>query len=347
MRTLSDKGGPMLPEDQMKAYTKAYPINDELANPQLFDKDTEEFRALKPTDNFPAVENQGAPDLSLMAKARSGFHGPYGLGINQFVKGIGGAEYIASILTGLHWRGKRRGWYNVLREHCLPWWLDRYGIRLSMAKMSSLLMVTPTICTTKQKTVAAFLRWTAEPHQDARKRTGFVAVLLMVFLTVMLYLTNKLFAKKSSDKLEKLIEPITDEQANLNDEDSTSISNVIAHRAHWITLFLGWYTDGMAGKQVYFPAEGYKWNDLKRYNADLRKKQTGLSWTSARNDLRQNYNALTSFIENHTDAELYGGPMKGANNQWTPGRWAEAAGPSHFRSAAKYIRARLKSLKST
>ena len=35
-----------------------------------------------------------------MAKARAGFHGPYGLGINQFFKGMGGAEYIASLLTG-------------------------------------------------------------------------------------------------------------------------------------------------------------------------------------------------------------------------------------------------------
>jgi len=30
--------------------------------------------------------------------------------------------------------------------------------------------------------------------------------------------------------------------------------------------------------------------------------------------------------------------MQGANNDWTTGRWAEAAGPSHYRSAAKFIR---------
>ena len=35
-----------------------------------------------------------------MAKSRAGFHGPYGLGINQLFKGIGGAEYIASLLDG-------------------------------------------------------------------------------------------------------------------------------------------------------------------------------------------------------------------------------------------------------
>lgn len=30
--------------------------------------------------------------------------------------------------------------------------------------------------------------------------------------------------------------------------------------------------------------------------------------------------------------------MTGANNDWAPGRWAVAAGPSHYRSAAKFVR---------
>jgi len=56
--------------------------------------------ALATADHFPANDAVGAPDLSLMAKARAGFHGPYGTGINQLVKGMGGAEYIAALLHG-------------------------------------------------------------------------------------------------------------------------------------------------------------------------------------------------------------------------------------------------------
>jgi hypothetical protein len=48
----------------------------------------------------PASALEAAPDLSLMAKARAGFHGPYGLGLNQLFRGIGGPEYIASFLLG-------------------------------------------------------------------------------------------------------------------------------------------------------------------------------------------------------------------------------------------------------
>ncbi len=155
----------------------------------------------------------------------------------------------------------------------------------------------------------------------------------------LLDITQKEFAK-----LQALIAPVTDQKALQKDEDDTSIKDVIGHRAHWIDLFLSWYADGQAGKPVYFPAKGYKWNELKRYNAELRQTQAGLSWGAAIAALEDRYAKLIAFIEANPDSELYGGPMKGGNNNWTPGRWAEAAGPSHFRSAAKYIRARLKAM---
>jgi hypothetical protein len=147
---------------------------------------------------------------------------------------------------------------------------------------------------------------------------------------------------KEFEKLEKLIATIDTPTAIKKREEDTSIKDVIAHRAHWITLFLEWYADGLAGKTVYFPAKGYKWNDLKRYNADLRARQAYLDWPQATALLRDKYQALVKFLHESSEEALYGGPMQGANNAWTPGRWAEAAGPSHFRSAAKYLRACLK-----
>jgi hypothetical protein len=148
--------------------------------------------------------------------------------------------------------------------------------------------------------------------------------------------------QKEFEKLAKLIDSIDANAAMEKREEDTSIKDVIAHRAHWIELFLEWYADGLAGKTVYFPAEGYKWNDLKRYNSDLRNHQSDLDWPKAVAMLRANYAKLTDFIQGCSEAELYGGPMKGANNAWTPGRWAEAAGPSHFRSASKFLRSSIK-----
>ena len=148
--------------------------------------------------------------------------------------------------------------------------------------------------------------------------------------------------QKEFTKLQKLIATIDAPVAMKKRADDTSIKDVIGHRAHWIDLFLGWYRDGQADKTVHFPAEGYKWNDLKRYNADLRARQADLDWPQAVAMLQARFDDLMRFIEGKSDADLYGGPMKGANNAWTPGRWAEAAGPSHFHSAAKYLRACLR-----
>jgi ubiquinol-cytochrome c reductase cytochrome c1 subunit len=84
IRTLSDEGGPAMPEDQIREYAKQFTVTD---------KDTGEDRDGLPTDHFPVSSMENAPDLSLMAKARAGFHGPYGTGINQLFRGIGGPEY--------------------------------------------------------------------------------------------------------------------------------------------------------------------------------------------------------------------------------------------------------------
>lgn len=147
--------------------------------------------------------------------------------------------------------------------------------------------------------------------------------------------------KTEFDKLYKILEGIDDAKSHIHYDDTT-IKDVIAHRAHWTGLFFGWYAGGQRGEHVHFPAEGYKWNELKRYNAMLRDKYAGRTWEEVQEMLQTTYNDLYAFITARSQSELYGGPMKGANNKWTTGRWAEASGASHYRSAAKYVRAVLR-----
>ncbi|MEP5730645.1 MAG: ClbS/DfsB family four-helix bundle protein [Sulfitobacter sp.] len=143
-------------------------------------------------------------------------------------------------------------------------------------------------------------------------------------------------------KLQNAITGTDAGHALLKDNDGTSIKDIVAHRAHWIALFLGCYTDGQADKEVFFPARGYRWNELPRYNADLRAQQVHLGWDAATNLLLNAHSELRALLDRSSDQDLYAAPMKGAKNAWTMGRWAEAAGPSHYRSATKYIRQRNK-----
>jgi ubiquinol-cytochrome c reductase cytochrome c1 subunit len=125
-----------------------------------------------------------------MAKARVGFSGPAGLGINQLMRGIGGPEYIASMLVNYTGEEKEEagsvfygnatfpgGWI------AMPNVLSDDGIEYSDG--------TPATARQQAQDVAAFLLWTAEPKMAARKQAGFTAVIFLTILTVLLYLTNK------------------------------------------------------------------------------------------------------------------------------------------------------------
>lgn len=181
IRTLGDPGGPELPEDQVRAYAEFY---------EVYDAELEDFRPARPTDHFPGSALANAPDLSLMAKARAGFHGPYGLGINQLFKGIGGPEYIASLLTGYTGEEKEEAGAVLYENKAFPGgWIAMapplYGEDVEFADGHS------NELHHLAEDVSAFLMWTAEPKMMARKQAGFVGVLFLTVLSVLLYLTNK------------------------------------------------------------------------------------------------------------------------------------------------------------
>ena len=181
IRTLGDEGGPGLPEDQVRAYAAQFSV---------MDAETGEERTAIPADKFPANTGAGAPDLSLMAKARAGFHGPYGLGISQLFRGIGGPEYIHAILTGYTGEEKEEAGSVFYENHAF----STGWIKMPPPLSDDLVTYadgTPATVDQMSMDVASFLMWTAEPKLMARKEAGFKAVFMLVILASLLYLVNK------------------------------------------------------------------------------------------------------------------------------------------------------------
>jgi len=181
IRTLQDEGGVGLPEDQVRAYAGQF---------EVFDPEIDDFRPATPNDKFPESNLETAPDLSLMAKARAGFHGPYGLGINQLLYGIGGPEYIVAILTGYTGETREQAGTTFYENTAFPGgWiamappLQGEDIEFADGHDNSLQH--------EAEDVAAFLMWAAEPKMMARKQAGLVAVAFLGLFAVLLYLTNK------------------------------------------------------------------------------------------------------------------------------------------------------------
>ncbi len=130
--------------------------------------------------------------------------------------------------------------------------------------------------------------------------------------------------------------------ANLADEDGNTIKTIIAHRAHWVELFLNWHFESQLGQKIQVPAEGFKWSQLRAYNSILKAQHDVLNWHDVQLSLKLNHAKLLSLIEELTDGQLYGAPMAGTNSKWTIGRFAEANGASHYRSALRFVKLQLK-----
>lgn len=203
-RNLAEPGGPELPEDQMRAYAEFYEVFD-----QTLADGEGDFRTATPADRFPQSSISNAPDLSLMAKARKGFEGPYGSGLSQLFNGMGGPEYIASLLDGYEEPPECapedfEGYYNVAfaaggyPEECK----DEHGHHLHPG---SWIAMPPPLSDGQVEFVdgsrndvealahdaAAFLMWTSEPKLNARKQAGLTGLIFLTALAVLLYLTNK------------------------------------------------------------------------------------------------------------------------------------------------------------
>ncbi|EJC67485.1 cytochrome c1 [Rhizobium leguminosarum] len=201
-RTLDELG---YSEAQVKAFAANYEVQDGPdASGEMF------TRKAVPSDYFPspfpnaeaaAASNNGAapPDFSLIAKARA-----VERGFPQFVFDIftqyqeSGPDYIHALLTG--YEEPPAGFHVPQGGHYNPYF--NAAAVLAMPKPLSDGQVTyddgaPATVDQYSRDVSAFLMWAAEPHLEARKRTGFMVMIFLAIFTVLIYLTKRsIYANK-------------------------------------------------------------------------------------------------------------------------------------------------------
>lgn len=198
-RSLGDLTGPHFPDEQVKGIAALYTV---------VDRETGEDRPALPSDTFPAVTGAGAPDLTLMAKARAGFHGPYGTGVSQLINGMGGPEYIYSLLVGYTGEEKSEAGATLYENTAFPGgWISmppplsdglieyaaHGGAHEGEGEEGHGEGYEPPEASVEQMSedVAAFLMWAAEPRLVERKEAGFRNLIVLLILAVLLYYTNR------------------------------------------------------------------------------------------------------------------------------------------------------------
>ncbi len=179
-RNLAEKGGPEFTEAQVKAIASSFEVTDgPNADGEMFTRPAKlSDKFVMPYENVKAAQaaNGGAypPDMSVLVKARGG-----------------GVDYIYSLLQG--YEDPPSG---LVLDDGVYYNKYMYGNKIKMSNQLSDGLVEygdGTVATVEQmsKDVTTFLMWTAEPHLEARHQMGFKAIVYLIILTILVYLSMK------------------------------------------------------------------------------------------------------------------------------------------------------------
>jgi len=187
-------------EAQVKAFAAEYTIQDGPNNDgEMFERPgipSDHFPSPFPNEIAAAAANNGAapPDMSLLAKARG-----VERGFPTFIFDIftmyaeNGPDYIHSLLTGYD-EEPPAGMQIPEGTYYNPYFVA--GKSLAMAPPLSDDQVTyddgtPQTVDQYARDISAFLMWTAEPHLEERKKTGFVVMVFLLLFGGLVYLTKR------------------------------------------------------------------------------------------------------------------------------------------------------------
>jgi cytochrome c1 len=200
-RNLGEPGALGFTEEQVKALAASFPVQD---GP---DQEGNMFeRPGLPSDRFPnpfANEEQARfanggslpPDLSLITKARAGWYGT----VNQFLNGIGGPQYVYSVLTGYEQVPAELAKEQPEGKHYNPYYASGHWIGMTPPLENGKVKFddgAPNTVDDMARDVSAFLAWAAEPKMEERKGMGFTVIIYLAVLTVLLFLVKqKIWAK--------------------------------------------------------------------------------------------------------------------------------------------------------
>lgn len=195
-RNLSEPGGPEFTEGQVKALAATFTVKDGPdANGEMFDRParpSDRFVSPYPNDEAARASNGGAlpPDLSLITKARAGWHGTF----NQLINGIGGAQYVYSVLSGYEEPTEELAKEQPEGKYYNSYFVNGHWIAMPPPLADGLVTFDDDSKNTVDdmaRDVSAFLAWTAEPKMEERKRTGFMVLIYLAVLATLLYLVKQ------------------------------------------------------------------------------------------------------------------------------------------------------------
>jgi ubiquinol-cytochrome c reductase cytochrome b/c1 subunit len=195
-RNLADPGGPEFSAEQVKALAATMQVKDG-PNDQgdMFDRPgipSDRFPMPFANDQIARIANNGAlpTDLSLVTKSRAGWTGA----LRQLINGIGGPEYVYSVLTGYEPEPAEAAAEKPEGSFYNPYFANGHWISMPPPLSDGQVEFddgAPNTTADMSRDVAAFLAWAAEPKLEARKQLGFKVVIYLIVLAALMYFVKR------------------------------------------------------------------------------------------------------------------------------------------------------------
>ena len=192
-RNLSEKGGPEFSVEEAKAIAAQFEVEDgPNSDGEMFMRPgrlSDKFVKPYPNVETSTAANGGAypPDMSVLAKARKG-----------------GADYIYSLLLGYE---EPPAGFEIDEGVYYNKYMPGNKIKMTAPLSDGLVEYSDgTQSTTAQmaKDITTFLVWTAEPHLESQHRIGFKAIIYLIVLLTLVYMSKqKVWSRFGSKNIEE------------------------------------------------------------------------------------------------------------------------------------------------
>ncbi len=120
--------------------------------------------------------------------------------------------------------------------------------------------------------------------------------------------------------------------------DDWSVKDLLAVRAWWTENVINWIETGQRGDYPVTPAEGYRWKETPRLNADVVKKSKRESYRSIRHRLENGFERVIATIESLDDHELLDAGAFEWAGKYPVSRWISINTARQYTTARTFIR---------
>ncbi len=124
--------------------------------------------------------------------------------------------------------------------------------------------------------------------------------------------------------------------------DDWSVKDLLSVRAWWTTSVVDWIEAGKLGEVPTTPADGYRWSETPRLNADIVIRSRRESYRAVRARLEAGVERALSVIDSLSDEELLDAGAFEWAGKYPLARWLSINTTRQYTTARTYVRRAVK-----